>query len=146
MKVIFIKDLKGQAKKDEVKEVKDGYANNFLIKEGYAVKYTSYSKEKLDDQIIKREEKRQEEIEECSKIKLQLEKEIIKFKVKTGKDDKVFGSISSKQISEELKKMNYDIDKKLINSKELSSLGFHNVKINLHKQVEANLRVQLIKE
>ena len=58
MKVIFIKDLKGQGKKDEIKEVKDGYANNFLIKEGYAVKYTDFSKEKLDNQIEQRELKK----------------------------------------------------------------------------------------
>ncbi len=146
MKVIFIKDLKGQAKKDEIKEVKDGYANNFLIKEGYAVKYTEFSKEKLDTQIEKREIDKVEEIKRCNKIKLELENKIIKFKVKTGKEDKVFGSISSKQISEELKTMGYDIDKKKIITNEISTLGFHSVKIILHKEVELNLRVQLIKE
>ena len=146
MKVIFIKDLKGQGKKDEIKEVKDGYANNFLIKEGYAVKYTDFSKEKLDNQIEQREENKKDEINKSNKIKSELEKKIIIFKVKTGKEDKVFGSISSKQISEELKKINYDVDKKKIKVKELSTLGFHNVKIELHKEVELNLRVQLIKE
>lgn len=146
MKVIFIKDLKGQGKKNEIKEVKDGYANNFLIKEGYAVKYTDFSKEKLDNELEKREKERLKDIKECTKIKEELENKVIKFKVKTGKEDKVFGSISTKQISDELKKLGYDIDKKKIKSKELSTLGFHNIKINLHKEVESNLRIQLIKE
>ncbi len=146
MKVIFLKDLKGQGKKDEIKEVKDGYANNFLIKEGYAVKYTDFSKEKLDNQIEQRELDKKEEIKKCNKIKEELENKIIKFAVKTGKEDKVFGSVSSKQISDELKRLNYDIDKKKINTKELTTLGFHNVEVLLHKEVKLNLRVQLIKE
>lgn len=146
MKVIFLKDLKGQGKKDEIKEVKDGYANNFLIKNGYAVKYTDFSKGKLDSEIEQRKIDKAEEIKRCNKIKKELENKIIKFKVKTGIEDKVFGSISSKQISEELKKLNYDIDKKKIVIDEIATLGFHNVKVVLHKEVEFNLRVQLIKE
>ncbi len=146
MKVIFIKDLKGQGKKDEIREVKDGYANNYLIKEGYAVKYTEYSKEKLSTEIKQRAENEKEEINKLNKIKDELENKIIKFVVKTGKEEKVFGSVTSKQISEELKKLNFDIDKKYIDAKSIDSLGFHDVKIALHKEVNFTIRVQLIKE
>ena len=67
--------------------------------------------------------------------------------VKTSKDGRVFGSVSTKQISDELKKKNYDIDKKKINlSVPLSSLGFYDVEIQLHKSVVAIIKVQLVGE
>ena len=112
MKVIFIKDLRGQGKKNDIKEVSDGYATNFLIKNGYAVKYTKTSVNILDEQIKEREIQEKEDIKIASEIKDKIEKETIKFTVKVGKDSKVFGSISTKQISEELKKIGYNIDKK----------------------------------
>ena len=144
MKVIFIKDLKKQGKKDEIKEVSDGYATNFLIKNGYAVKYTKTSNERLNDDIKAREIKEKKDIEEANKIKGKIEKENIIFKVKSGKDGKVFGNISTKQISEKLAELGYDIDKKkVILDTNLNILGIHNVKIILHKKVEANLKVTL---
>ena len=147
MKVIFIKDLKGQGKKDEIKEEKDGYAINFLIKKGYAVAYTESNIKKLDNEHKQKERQEREDISKSEKIKEELENKILKFKVKTGEKDKVFGSVSSKQISSELEKMGYDVDKKKIHLEEpLSTLGFHNVKIELHKKAVLILRVELVKE
>ena len=144
MKVIFLKDLKKQGKKDEIKEVADGYATNFLIKNGYAVKYTKASNERLNDDIKAREIKEENEIKEANKIKDKLAKENIIFKVKTGKDGKVFGNISTKQISEKLSEIGYNIDKKkIVLDTNLNTLGLHNVKIILHKHVEAVLKVTI---
>ena len=145
MKVIFIKDVKGQGKKDDIKEVKDGYAK-FLISNSLAVAYTSNSVKVLNNQIDKRKQEEQELIKECNKIKDKLKGKKIQFKVKTGKEDKVFGSISTKQISEELAKMGYDIDKKKITcDTEINSLGTHEVTITLHKEVVFKLDVILSK-
>ena len=144
MKVIFIKDLKKQGKVDEIKEVADGYATNFLIKNGYAVKYTKGSNERLNDDIKNREIKEQEDIKKANEIKTKIEKETLLFKVNTGKDGKVFGNISSKQIEDKLKTMGYTIDKKKISiDNPLNVLGTHNIKITLHKKVEATLKVTL---
>ena len=85
-------------------------------------------------------------IKACNKLKTKLEKETFVFKVKTGAQDKVFGSISAKQIETELKSKKYDIDKKQIKiNNALSTLGFHNVDIELHKKVTATIKVQLVK-
>ena len=149
MKVIFIKDVKGQGKKDDIKEVKDGYAK-FLISNSLAVAYTSNSVKVLNNQIDKRKQEEQEldkkNRKEAEKIKEQLSKLELSFTVKTGKEDKVFGSISTKQISEELAKMGYDIDKKKITcDSEINSLGTHEVTITLHKEVVFKLDVILSK-
>lgn len=144
MKVIFIKDLKKQGKVDEIKEVSDGYATNFLIKNGYAVKYTKGSNDRLNADIKKREDKEAEDIKLANEIKVKIEKENLIFDVKSGKDGKTFGSISTKQLVERLSSLGYLIDKKKIElDTPINTLGIHFVKVNLHKKVCANLKVSV---
>ena len=107
MKVIFLKDLKKQGKKNEIKEVSDGYATNYLIKNGYAVKYTKSSSDRLDAEIMQNKQNEENNVKTATEIKNKLEKEVISFMVSTGKDGKVFGSISSKQICEKLNDLGY---------------------------------------
>ena len=146
MKVIFLKDLKNQGKKGEIKEVKDGYGKNFLIKNGYAVMATETGLKRLNEENAQRRQQEIENIKKCKALKNKLESIVINFKVKTGEHDRVFGSVSTKMIFEELKKHGYNVDKKTIKlDGSLSMLGFHNVKIELHKEVIVNLKVQLIK-
>ena len=147
MQVILLKDVKGQGKKDEIIDVKPGYGMNYLVKNGYAVLATKTGVQRLEKEISNRKEQEKELIASCEKIKENLAKETLVFKVKTSKDGRVFGSVSKKQISDELKKKNYDIDKKKINlSVPLSSLGFYDVEIQLHKSVVAIIKVQLVGE
>lgn len=147
MKVIFIQDLKGQGKKGETKTVKDGYGMNFLIKNGYAVLASDGNIKQIETQKLKKELAEQEKISECEKLKIQIEKTVLKFKLKTGEHDKVFGSVSQKQIVAELKNKNIEVDKKsVIIDGSISSLGFHKIKVELHKKVIAILVVEVIKE
>ena len=146
MEVIFIKDLKNQGKKGQVKKVKDGYAENYLIKNGYAVKKTKENLSKLNHEIAKKEKENEENKNKAEKMKQTLSKEIIEFKVKTGAGDKVFGSISVKQIKDELQKRGYKIEKsqvEIINT--IQSLGFHNVNINLYPGIVATVKVHVVK-
>ena len=145
MEVIFIKDLRNQGKKGQIKNVKDGYAENFLIKNGYAVVKNKENLAKLNHELKKKEELDQENKKTAEELKKKLDKETIEFKVKTGEGDKVFGSISIKQIKEELEKKGYKIEKSMIEHTTISSLGFHNVDINLYANITATIKVHVVK-
>jgi len=145
MKIILIKDVKKQGKSGDILEVKDGYGN-FLINNKYAVLATSNSRDRLDRENKEKEIKENNLIKECEIIKKKIENLKISFKVKTGEQDRVFGSISAKQIVEELKNKGFTIDKKQIKiNNTISSLGFHNVDIELHKKVIATIKIELKK-
>lgn len=146
MKVILLEDVKKQGKRDDIINVSDGYANNFLIKKGLAVPVTKTSKEKLDSQIETRKQDEQELIASCEEIKKKLEKKNLTFKVNVGASDKVFGNVSTKQISEEIKKFGFTVDKKkILLDHELNTLGTHDIKIELHKKVITEIKVTLAK-
>ncbi len=146
MKVILLKDVKSQGKKDDILNVADGYANNYLIKNGLAVPYSKKSKEILDSEIKTRNDLEEERVSEFNKIKDKLLNKELTFKVKTGKNDQVFGTVSSKQISEKLKEMGYAIDKKCIKiNTPIASLGTTLVEIELHKKVKFNIKIVLVK-
>ena len=144
MKVILLKDVKKQGKKDDILEVSDGYAKNYLIKNGLAVQYTSGSKNVLDKEIEKRNQDEENLINECNKLKERIEKDKISFVTKSGKDGKIFGTISTKQIAEELAKKGYKIDKKVIKCDHvIDTLGTHIVDLNVHKKVTIKLKVSV---
>ena len=146
MKVILLQDVKKQGKKDDIINVSDGYAKNFLIKNGLAVQATETSKKRLANELDIRHQEEQALIAKCREIKEELAKIEISFKMKTGEQDRVFGNVSSKQICEELKKKGYDIDKKkIIINNPIDTLGTHKVKIELHKQVIGEIKVTLKK-
>ncbi len=146
MEVIFIKDLRGQGKKGDIKDVKTGYAENFLIKKGYAVLKTTESLRQLEKEKKEKKENDQKLHDEAVKLKEKIDKTTLEFKVKTGQGDKVFGSISPKQIKDELSNKDIKIEKNMIKMDEsISSLGFHKVNIELYPKVIAELKVHLVK-
>ncbi len=146
MEVIFIKDLKNQGKKGDIKNVKDGYAENFLIKNGYAVIKTKENLAKLNHEKEKKKQEDANKKEEATKQKKELDKLVLEFKVKTGEGDKVFGSVSIKQIKEGLLEKGYKIEKSAIKlNNSISSLGFHNIDIELYPSIIAKIKVHLVK-
>lgn len=148
MKVILLKDVKKLGKKDAIVEVSDGYASNYLFPNHLAVPATNKSKEILgkqqeDARIAEENAKKEAEL-----LAKKLEEIEVVFKVKTGKDGKMFGSISSKQIDEELNKQHHiQIDRrKFIDKEPLNSLGIYRLKIELHKGVIGTIKVHILEE
>ena len=138
MKLILLENVKKQGKKGEIIDVKDGYGN-YLITNKLAVLETKGSKKVLDMQADKH-------LEECKDLKKQIEQTTLTFKVKTGNNDQVFGSVSTKQIVSKLNENNIHIDKRKINQKKpINTLGTTIVDINLHKEVTAKLKINLEK-
>ena len=147
MKIILLKDVKGQGKRHEIIDVKDGYGNNFLIKRGLGVLATEDSIKRLKSDVKTEQENEAALIAEAQKNKEKIESMVLEFSLKTGAQDRVFGSISQKQIAESLKEKGFNIDKKKIMiDVPIQSLGFHQVKIELHKKVIANLKIKTKKE
>ena len=144
MKVILLKDVKKVGKANEIVEVSDGYARNFLFRRNLAVPVTEQS---LD--ILKQQE--QDAATQQAKIKAEAEATKVKmetieltFKLNVGENQKVFGSVSTKQISDALlKQHDIKVDKRKIKSDPLVELGVYHVDVELHKAVHAKLNVQI---
>ncbi len=145
MKVILKQDVKKVGKKGEIVDVADGYARNFLIARGLAVAQTKKSMEILGEQ--KAEEAAEEARREAAakETAAQMEKMILNFNVKSGAEGRVFGSVSTKQIVQELEKQGIKVDKrKILDTSPIQSLGVTKVRIELHKNVIGTIRVRLI--
>ena len=147
MKVIFIADVKGKGKKGEVKEIKDGYAN-FLITNNKALPANNANMKALEGKQKRKEKDRQKEIEEAKMLVKELKDKEIKIPVKAGEGGRLFGSVSSKQIVEELKKQHgLKIEKKkILLPHAIQALGYTNVKVKLHSTVEGTIKVHLVEK
>lgn len=145
MEVILLQDVKKTGKKGEIKEVSDGYARNFLIKKGLAKEATAGAKKELKakNQARKREEK--EEFEEAKKQKEILEGNPIEILEKASEDGRLFGSVTTKQIAEQVKKqLGIKVDKRKINQNvQMRSVGSQEVEVKLHRNVIAKLLVRV---
>lgn len=148
MKVIFLKDVKGKGLKGEVKDVSVGYAQNFLLKNNLAVEATPGNMSKLENQKKRVEQDAAEELAQAKQLKIELEQVNIEMKAKSGEGGRLFGSITTKQIADELlKKEKIKIDRRKMDLPEaIRSLGYTNVPVRLHQDVIATLKVHVTEE
>lgn len=148
MKVILLKDVKKLGKKDEIIDVADGYARNYLIPNKIAVEASVTGRSILKSQKNEEAKKREEEKEEAIKVKEIIDNLTLEFPVKTGENGRVFGSVSTKQIEDTLKK-EHDIivdKRKFKPNKSLTNLGLNRIKITLFPKVVAELKVRLVEK
>ena len=148
MKVILTQDVKGVGKKDQILEVNDGYARNFLIPKKLGVQASTANLALLKSKQDSRDFKRQEDKKEAEQIKEKLEKMRLDIKVKSGENGKIFGGVTSKEISDVLKdKYSINIDKKKIELKEtIKTVGITTVDIKLFEGVIGKVKVNVIPE
>ncbi|MEJ8304960.1 50S ribosomal protein L9 [Saccharibacillus sacchari] len=147
MKVIFLKDVKGQGKKGDVKEVSEGYAQNFLFKNGVAKPATDGNVKTLENQHAAEEKRKENEKQEAVELGKKLEEVTVQIKAKSGEGGRLFGAITSKQIGEALSKQGFKVDKRKIELEEpIRTLGVTQVPVKLHKDVKATLKVQVSEE
>ena len=145
MEVILLEDVKNVGKKGEVVKVKDGLGRNVLIKKGQALEATTKNlndlklKKANDDKIAA------EHLEQARELGKKIDDSSISVAIKVGEGGKSFGSVSSKEIAEEVKaQLSIDVDKKKVQLKEpIKNTGEYDVKIKLHPQVTATLKVKV---
>ena len=148
MKVILLADVKKLGKKDQTIEVSDGYAVNFLFPRHLAVQVTKKSVEVLENQQEARRENDAKMKAEAEQLAKKLDAITLVFKVKTGREGKLFGAISLKQVAEELQKQfSIEIDKrKFVDKGPLDELGFYHLGVELYKGVIGKVHVQVAEE
>ena len=148
MKVILLENIKGVGKKDEVINASDGYARNFLFPKKLAVEANNENMSKLKAKKQSEQYKKDVDKENAQKLSEQLDKLTLTIKVKAGENGKIFGGVTSKEISEELKKQyKIDIDKKkIVLAENIKNIGSFNISIKLYEGVTGKLGVKVVSE
>lgn len=148
MKVILLDNIKGVGKKDEVINASDGYARNFLFPKKLAVEANAENMSKLNNKKEANNYRKDVEKQEAQEIAKKLKGILLKMKVKAGENGKVFGGVTAKEISENLKSQyNMEIDKKKVDLKDpIKTLGSFQVNIKLYEGVIGTLKLEVISE
>lgn len=146
MKVILLQDVKSLGKKGDVVEVSEGYARNMLLKKGIGKEATGKNMNDLKLQKANEQKLAREALEAAQALALQLEGKTVKIAVKTGEGGRVFGSVSSKEVAEEIRKqLGFEVDKKKLQIENpIKALGVTNVAVKLHPKVTAEVKVHVV--
>ena len=148
MKVILLEDVKSLGKKDDIVDVKEGYARNFLFTRNLGVPADAKNLNDVKLRKARDEKQAAEKLAEAKELAEKLEKTSLTCRVKAGQDGRIFGSVSSKEIAEEMRKQNgLEIDKKkLVIADPIKNLGTYKINAKLHPEVTAVLTVDVLPE
>ncbi len=147
MRIILLESIENLGRKGEIVNVKDGYARNYLIPKGFAIKVTESNIKMIQEKQKKLEKEREKEIKTVEDLKNRIESLKLTFYKRAGEEDVLFGSVTSAEIEEKLKEEGIEIDKKKIVIKEpIKKLGEHEVEVKVHPEVRAKLKIEVLKE
>ncbi len=144
MKVILTKDVKGSGKKGDIIEVSDGYATNFLIKKGFAVKATNETLNINAGQKASIQHKIDVERAACQELAEKLKKATVILKLKSGENGKIFGSITAKEIADQLNQKGLNVEKKqLVIDSAIKVPGIYTITAKLYKDISAKFQLRV---
>lgn len=147
MKIILKEDLKKLGKCGEVVEVRDGYARNYLIPRNLAIPATKGNLKAIEEVVRQKGLKDNKSRRKDERLKAEIEKISVTAEVTVGEEDKVFGSVTSQNIADLLKGKGFEIDRHKIDLKEpLKALGVYTISVKVSSEVEANLKLWVVKK
>lgn len=148
MDVILLQDIANLGFKDEVVSVKNGYARNYLIPQGFAINATSSNKKILAENLRQRAHKLEKIKNEAVELAERLNELSLTIATKTSSTGKIFGSVNTILIAEALKNKGFDIDRKkiLIKQDQIKEVGKYTAEIKLHKEVSVSIELDVISE
>lgn len=148
MKVILLQNVKNLGKKDQVIDVADGYAMNFLFPKKLAVKVSEHSLDVQNKELKKQQQETEKKRMEANQIKTKLESIFLIIKIKAGKDGKMFGSVTTKLVCDELIKLHQlELDKrKFIDNDPINKFGPSKLRIELFKDVIGIVNIEVVEE
>ena len=145
MKVVFLKDVPGQGRKGEIKDVSEGFAQNFLIRKGLAATATAEIQAKVTKEAKEADAKKQKELARLQALKAEIEKRVFGVRVKVGERGQVFGGVHEKDIAQAVgSKLNYPLEKNQVEiSSAVKQVGEHQVRIKLGQGVVASAKINV---
>jgi len=147
VKVLLIKDVKSLGKAGEVKEVKDGYGQNFLVKKGFAKVATPEVLEEWEKEQAQKQAEQQAHIKALNELADKLKETKVTIKRKLGENGHLYGAVTKDDIASALKEMGFDIDKKTVEIKNaIKTVGLHDVSIKLGHGIHATTTVEIVGE
>ena len=149
MEIILLQDVTNLGYKDDIVNVKNGYANNYLLPQGKAIIATPSNRKVHAENMRQRAFKEEKLRKDAETLKAAVNEKTIRLVAKVGENGHLFGSITSDQIAEALKEQhNYDVDRKkiVVDGAKLKEVGTHTAQINIYKEIKAQINVEIVAE
>lgn len=149
MEIILKQDVANLGYKNDIVTVKNGYANNYLLPQGYAVIATPSNKKVLAENLRQAARKEEQIRKDAETLKAALTGKSVRLTAKVGENEQIFGSINNIQVAEALKEQhNYDIDRKqiVVDGSKIKTLGNYTAMVNIYREIKAEINVEVVAE